>query len=323
MLPPMKRSLLLLAVVACGGGNDNLPPPPQPSVPTPEPMATAPAAPTTPAPEAPKAPPAPPPTLTLGAASPDPAQLPTVAFTAPKKDVVVPLAKAADFEVKLDVKNWLTATGSAHVHLILDNKPYKPIYDTKGPIKLSELTGGEALAEGQHVLVAFPSRANHESVKTKGAFTSVEFYVGKKVADTVDLKKPLLVYSRPKGEYKGDNANHVLVDFYVANVTLGEGKEHVAVSVSGPGLDKSLTANAFGFGAPFYLDGLQNGAYTVKLDLLDKDNKMVAGPWNSTTRTITINRDAPADNPHGNHAMPAATSSAPAAPAATAAKPKP
>jgi hypothetical protein len=314
-------TVALFAVAACGGGNDNLPPPPQPSAPPPEVSAIA----SAPAPvatvEAPK--PAPPPvTLTLGTASPDPTPLPTVQFAAPKRDIVVPLTKAADFEVKLDVKNWLTATGSAHVHLILDNKPYKPIYDTKAAIKLSELTGGEALAEGQHVLVAFPSRANHESVKTKGAFASVEFYVGKKVPDTTDLKKPMLVYSRPKGEYKGDNANHVLVDFYVANVTLAEGKEHVSVSVTGPGMDKALSGNAIAFGAPFYLDNLQNGAYTMKLELLDKDNKVLPGPWNSTTRTITINRDAAADNPHGAHAA-ASASAAPTATPSASAKPKP
>jgi hypothetical protein len=247
-------------------------------------------------------------TLALGPASGDPSPLPTVQFSAPKRDEVIPAAKAADYAIKLDVKNWMTATGSSHVHLILDNRPYKPIYDTKAPIKISELTAGEALAEGQHVLVAFPSRPNHESVKTKGAFAVIEFYVGKKSTDTVDIKKPMLVYSRPKGDYNGDNANEVLVDFYVANVTLAEGKEHVGISVSGPGLEKPAIASANTFGAPFYLKNLQNGAYIVKLDLLDKDNKSIPGPWNSTTRTIKINHDAPADNPHGGHTMPAAPS---------------
>jgi hypothetical protein len=294
-----------------------------PSAP-PEPVATASASVVAPVGSAPLEAPKPLPaiTLSLGSASPDPSPLPTVAFQAPRKDEVVAVAKAADYAIKLDVKNWLTATGSAHVHLILDNKPYKPIYDTKAPIKLSELTGGEALSEGQHVLVAFPSRANHESVKTKGAFAVVEFYVGKKASDTVDLKKPMLVFSRPKGEYKGDNANHVLVDYYVNNVTLGEGKEHVAVSVTGVGIDKPLLANGIAFGAPFYLDNLQNGAYFVKTELLDKDNKLVAGPWNSTTRTINVNREAPADNPHPNGAghtmpMPGDAGAAPAAPKPT------
>jgi hypothetical protein len=304
---------LTMLTFACGGGNDNLPPPPMPPA---APAETAAATASSAVVSAPAPLPAPPPapvTLMLGTASPEPSPLPTVQFSTPKRDEVIAAPKAADYAIKLDVKNWMTATGSSHVHLILDNRPYKPIYDTKAPIKLSELNGGEPLSEGQHVLVAFPSRTNHESVKTKGAFAVTEFYVGKKATDTVDVKKPMLVYSRPKGEYNGDNGNHVLVDFYVANVTLAEGKEHVAVSVTGPGLDKPATGNASSFGAPFYLENLQNGAYTLKVELQDKDNKVLPGLWNSTTRTIKINHDAPVDNPHGGHTMPMTDAGAPTA----------
>jgi hypothetical protein len=222
--------------------------------------------------------------------------------------------QAPDTEVKLDVKNWPTATGSSHVHLILDNKPYKPIYDPKKPAKLSELLGGAALDEGQHVLVAFPSRANHESLKTKGALVVTEFWVGSKpakAAPAVDLKKPMLVYSRPKGEYKGDMANHVLVDFQLVNETLAEGKDHVAITVTGPGITDKATANVTKFGTPYYLDNLQDGEYTVKLDLLDKDGNAVAGPWNSTTRTIKVNHAAAADPMPGMNMAPA-PSAAPA-----------
>jgi hypothetical protein len=244
-------------------------------------------------------------TLTPGAASPDPpAPLPTVAIAAPTKDQVIPNDKAAEFSVKLDVKNWQTATGSSHVHLILDNKPYKAIYDTKAPVKLSELTNGEAVPEGLHVLVAFPSRANHESVKTKGALAITPFWVGKKGdAKTDPTKKPMLIYSRPKGDYKGEMANHVLIDFYVANVTLAEGKDHVHVTVTGPGTEKPLEANVEKFGTPLYLDNLQNGPYEVKTELVDGSGKLIEGPWNSTTRTIKIDHDAPTDAAaaHGDH----------------------
>ena len=283
---------------ACGGGNDNLPPPPPP----PPPPASASAAPlstTPPASSQPTKAPAPPVTITPGAASPDPAApTPTVKISAPTKDQVIDAAKAGEFAVKLDVKNWQTAKGSSHVHLILDNKPYKAIYDTKEPVRLNELAAGEALAEGMHVLVAFPSRANHESVKTKDALTVVPFWVGKKdaMAGKADpTKKPLLIYSRPKGDYNGEMANHVLVDFQVANVTLAEGKEHVHVTVSGPGIDKPIEGHVEKFGTPLYIDNLQNGSYTLKVELMDGANKLIEGPWNSTTRTIKVDHDAPMD----------------------------
>jgi hypothetical protein len=305
--------------VACGGESNNLPPPPPPPPPPPataEPVATA-----APAPEVDAGPPAPPPapvTLQEGTPAPDPTgPAPTVKLVAPTKDQVLKADKAADTEVKLDVKNWQTATGSSHIHLILDNKPYKPIYDPKKPVKLSELVGNGTLDEGQHVLVAFPSRATHESVKTKGAVVATEFWVGKKGTAAVDLKKPLLIYSRPKGEYKGEMANHVLVDFQLLNDTLSDKGDHVAIAVTGPGIADKLTANVTKFGTPYYLDNLQDGEYSVKLDLLDKGGAPVPGPWNSTTRTIKINHAAAAEPMPGMNmgAAPAASGSAAPAPA--------
>jgi hypothetical protein len=217
--------------------------------------------------------------LVQGAASPDPsAPTPTVKILAPTKDQVIATPKVADFEVKLDVKNWKTAQGDSHVHLILDDKPYKPIYDTKAPVK----------AEGAHILVAFPSRANHESVKTAGALAVLGFYVGKKTDKPQDPSKPLLIYSRPKGEYKGEMANHVLVDFQLANTTLAPDKNHVHISVTGPGIEGDKSADATKFGPPFYLDNLQDGSYSVKLELLGGDGKALPGPWNSTTHSFSV-----------------------------------
>jgi hypothetical protein len=324
-LAALLPTLFASAMFACGGGNDNLPPPPPPPPPPPETaQVTPPPAPVVDA--AAPAPALPPVTLAAGSASPDPAApLPTVKLSAPNKDQVIPADKAGDFLVKLDVKNWQTAPGSQHVHLILDNKPYKPIYDTKAGVKLSELSGG-TLEEGQHVLVAFPSRANHESVKTKDALVIVPFYVGKKGEAKVDPKKPMLVYSRPKGDYKGEAGNHVLVDFQLANVALAEGKEHVHVTVTGPGIEKPLTEHVEKFGTPLYLDGLRNGAYEIKVELMGADNKPLPGPWNATTRTINIDHDAPSDPAgHAHDATPPAAASdagaAPAKPAAPPAKP--
>jgi hypothetical protein len=274
--------------IACGGGNENLPPPPPPPVASSAaPAETSSAAAPPAASEAPA--PLPPVQLAQGVASPDPPPpLPTVKIVAPAKDQVLVADKASDLVVKLDVKNWKTAPGDAHVHLILDNKPYKPIFDPKAPVKLSDLTGGEPLAAGQHILVAFPSRANHESVKTKNAVAITEFWVGKKGDKVQDVTKPMVIYSRPKGEYKGDMANHVLVDFQLANTTLAPDKDHVHIGVTGPGIEGEKTADATAFGAPFYLDGLQDGSYSVKVELLGADGKPLPGTWNSTTRSFTV-----------------------------------
>ena len=70
-------------------------------------------------------------------------------------------------------------------------------------------------------------------------------------------------------------ANHVLVDFQLANEKLAPNGDHVHISVTGPGIEGDKSADANQFGPPFYLDNLQDGAYTVKLDLLSSDGKPV------------------------------------------------
>jgi hypothetical protein len=307
----MLAALILPLSVACGGGNDNLPPPPPPPPPPPAVEVVQQPEAGTPAP--PPAPPPPPVALLPGTASPDPTTLPAVRFVSPTAGQTVAGDKVNDLPIKLDVKNWQTATGSSHVHLILDNRPYKPIYDPKQPVLMGELLKGDVLSEGQHVLVAFPSRANHESVKTKGAVVVTEFYVGKAKTHPVDLKAPMLVYSRPKGDYKGDAANHVLVDFQLVNETLGDGKDHVKIAVTGPGITAPLTAVATNFGTPYYLDNLQDGTYSLTLDLEKSDNTPQAGPWNATTRQIHIDHNAP--NDMAMPAPPAASATPPTPPA--------
>ena len=229
-------------------------------------------------------------------ASDTPKKMPKVTIRSPGAEQAIAADKAKDFDVKIDVKDWETLTGGPHVHLILDNKPYKPVYDPKTPVKLSELVpAGDSIAEGEHLLVAFPSRMNHESVKGQGALATVHFWVGKKGKSEWKPKDPMFIYSRPKGTYNASKADHVLVDWYLANAELGDGKFSIKASVSGPGIDGDGRTLKITEWKPYALENLRNGDYKISMELDDKDGKAVPGAWNSTNRTITINRDAPED----------------------------
>jgi hypothetical protein len=309
----MKRSPFLMialalaagpvVVVACG------PSEPEAKTPTPEPsasVAATPAATPTPTPSptptetvAPP-PPAPPPVVEDMTASDDPKPLPTVKILAPANDLSVgDAAKAKDATVRLDVKNWETKEGGNHVHLILDDHPYKPIYDPKLPVKLTELLPpGVELTEGMHVLHAFPSRSTHESVKGKGAGSMTVFWVGKKGKPMHDMKKPHLIYSRPKGNYGGQMAKEVLIDFYLMGTTLDKG-EKVKYTIVGPGISSPLTGE-FTKWAPKVAKNLGKGEFTFKLELVDKDGKPIEGMTNVTSRSVKLDPDAAAD-PHAGH----------------------
>lgn len=168
-----------------------------------------------------------------------------------------------------------------HVHLILDERPYEAVYDVTEPVVFRDLE------PGAHLLVAFPSRQWHESVKETGASDMTWFFVG----DTAgvapfDPDGPLLTYSRPKGEYEGADADSVMVDFYLANATLGRGEGEYVVRLT---VDGSQTFEIDRW-APHYIVGLSEGEHAFRLDLLDAALEPVGGEFASTERIITIVR---------------------------------
>ena len=204
-----------------------------------------------------------------------------------------------------------TKTGN-HIHVILDNQPYEAYYNLDHEFELRNV------ADGDHTLRVFPSRPWHESYKNQGAFQMVKFTVknggsdankpattnsgqqmsnanaartpeGKAMqnstAGQVDPTKPLLTYSRPKGEYKAAEADPIMIDFWLANVQLkGDGGTHrIRYSVGGGApqyIDKW---------GPIWLSGWAAGKHSIKLELVDEDGNVVDnGGYNSTTREITV-----------------------------------
>lgn len=288
-----------LAFVGCGSEptkESEVPPPPSASAPA---MVTATATAVASTPPPPALPP-----VDFVAGTPDaaPDKAPTLAITSPTKDQLIAPDKAGDFEVKLDLKGWDVPAGDKHnhVHLILDGKPYQRIDDPKAPIKLSALDPN--LGEGQHVLVAFPSRGTHESVKPVGKASPlavVSFFVGKKKGDVVwKPTDPTLVYSRPKGANNGPPpAAGILVDYYLANAELGDGKFTIEATLTGPGVEtgKKVTINDW---KPWRITNARDGKYTLHMVLMDKAGKAVPGAWNDVTRDFTVDSKAEPDHPH-------------------------
>jgi len=102
---------------------------------------------------------------------------------------------------------------------------------------------------------------------------------------SIDRAKPLLTYSRPKGEYKGDDANAIMIDFWLSNAKLqGDGGEYrVRYSVDGG------EAKYIDKWEQIWLAGFAAGKHTVKLELVDKSGNAVDnGVYNTTTRDITV-----------------------------------
>ena len=249
---------------------------------------------------APEAAPLPPMAIVAGERREVPAPTPRVRIVAPAANATV---REDRVEVRLDVQHWrdvANASDMRHVHLVLDNNPYVRVDDPTRPVPL------EHLSPGTHVLRAFPGWETHETVKTAGAYASVVFHVGAPSRDlNFNPRAPLLTYSRPKGRVEGAGADHILLDFYLANVPgnqLGPRGYRVRPSIDGAA-QAELTA-----WAPYYIDHLPDGEHTITLELLGPNGQPAPGPFNRGEQRITVSR----------------TPSAPAAPAnAPAAAPDP
>jgi len=224
--------------------------------------------------------------------------------------VAVRLSLSGDLKGYQPHKDPATGSGN-HIHVILDNQPYEAYYELDQPFELRNVV------DGKHTLRVFPSRPWHESYKNDGAFQVVTFTVqgggdaakptttnnGQKVADNqsqppregkevaastagdVEPIKPLLTYSRPKGEYKGEDADPIMIDFWLSNAKLkgdgGELRVRYIIDDDEPQLlDKW---------EPIWLAGWLSGKHTVRLELLNKDGWPLAnGSYNVTTREITV-----------------------------------
>jgi hypothetical protein len=106
-------------------------------------------------------------------------------------------------------------------------------------------------------------------------------------AGPVDPAKPLLTYSRPKGEYKDADADAIMIDFWLANAKLtGDGGQfRVRYTVDG---EEPRFIDRW---EPIWLSGFSAGKHTLKLELVDQQGNVVEnGGYNSTTREITVTR---------------------------------
>ncbi len=236
---------------------------------------------------------------------------PAAGATVNSSTVKVKLELGGDLKGYKPMKDPQTQAGN-HIHIILDNQPYEAHYNLEQAFELRNV------ADGEHTLRVFPSRPWHESYKNDGAFQIIKFTVknggadatkpattnanqtmsnfqaapegkdmAKSAAGAIDKTKPLLTYSRPKGEYKGADAENIMIDFWLTNAKLaGDGGEyHVRYSVDGG------EAKMIDKWQPIWVSDLANGKHAIKIELVDKSGNLVDnGGYNSTTREITVVR---------------------------------
>lgn len=186
-----------------------------------------------------------------------------------------------------------------HTLRVFPSRPWHESYKNEGAFQMVKFTvknGGAdttkpaTTASGQpmsNVNSNANMTANMNSNTAKPAGTPEGKEMQTSTAGAIDAAKPLLTYSRPKGEYKGADAAEIMIDFWLWNAKLaGDGGEYrVRYSVDG-GEPKFIEK-----WQPIWLSGWSNGKHSVKVELVDKNGSVVDnGGYNSTTREITVEK---------------------------------
>jgi hypothetical protein len=242
--------------------------------------------------------------------------------TVSSSTVKVKLALSGDLKGYKPMMDEATHTGN-HIHVILDNQPYEAYYNLDQEFELRNVNDGQHTLrvfpsrpwhesyknDGAFQLVKFTVKngggdntkptttnsgntmANAKSANANTTANTSATPEGKDMQPSeggpIDTRKPLLTYSRPKGEYKGADADAIMIDFWLSNAKLtGDGGEYrVRYSVDG---DEPKFIEKW---APIWLSGWTNGMHSIKLELVDKDGNVVDnGGYNSTTREITVTK---------------------------------
>lgn len=195
-------------------------------------------------------------------------------------------------------------TEGKHTLRVFASRPWHESYKNAGSFQMVTFTvkgGGDAskpttTAAGQTMAdnknAANANAANANAANANAAASPTPTREGKDMASSqageVDASKPLLTYSRPKGEYKGADADAIMIDFWLTNAKLvGEngGQYRVRYSVDG-GEPKFIDK-----WEPIWLTGWTSGKHTVKVELVDKDGNVVEnGGYNSTSRDINVTK---------------------------------
>ena len=175
------------------------------------------------------------------------------------------LGEQTEKEFSFDLAN---SGKGQHIHFIVNNGPYSAYYSNEFNKKLEE---------GNNVILAFLSRSYHESVKNPNAFFLTQIGEG----DKIDLSKEFLFYSRPKGVYKGNDTEKLLLDFYLVNTNISSSGNKVKATIQ----DVEFVIDEW---APYYIEGLPKGEISIKLELIDEMGELIDSPFNPSQRTVLL-----------------------------------
>lgn len=139
------------------------------------------------------------------------------------------------------------------------------------------------LSEGEHVLQAYPVRSYDESLKGAESYVVSHFFVkNQNKKSNFNDKEPYLVYNEPIGTFYYHEGRPILLDFLIKNCELSSDGYKIRFSIDGK-VERLIT-----LWIPYYIYDLPKGTHSIRLELLDPFDKVVANAFTDVTKTIII-----------------------------------
>ena len=126
------------------------------------------------------------------------------------------------------------------------------------------------LLYGNNVFLAFLTDKNNISVKTNKGSVLKNAILGSDVESLFDKSQPHLFYYLPTA-----NGVNPILDFYLVNTSISENGNKVKVTIN----ETEFIINKW---AAYQISGLKIPNNTIRIQLLDKNGKLIEGPFNDS-----------------------------------------
>jgi len=137
------------------------------------------------------------------------------------------------------------------------------------------------LKDGMHEVIAVINRSDEESVKGERGYVSEIHHIRDgAVATKRSISTPRILYNAPSGEYKGKDAENILLDFYLINCNL-EGDFRVKVNID----DQVRHIDTW---TAYYITGLKPGKHKIRLTLTNNAGEIIDTKYNPVVGEFTI-----------------------------------
>jgi len=123
---------------------------------------------------------------------------------------------------------------------------------------------------GNNVFLAFLTDKNNISIKTNKGCVLKNAVLGAETESSFDMNQPHLFYYLPQSE-----TNEAILDFYLVNTSIAKDGNKVKVTIN----EVDFIVNKW---AAYQIFGLKNFENIVRIQLLDKNNKLIEGPFNDS-----------------------------------------